>query len=81
MSDAQREPVPGYKRARARLWYAKLVKTLGREHAAFGRMLVYGGDGYAASVPQRGSTTIEAIAWHREASQPGYWNRHQRSIK
>lgn len=81
-----REPAPGYKRARARLRYAQLVKTLGREHAAtraaFGRMLVYGGDGYPASVPQRNSASIEAIAWHRESgAQPGYLNRTQRSIK
>ncbi len=77
---------PGFKRARARLHYARTLKALGEEHpatqAAFGRMLVYGGDEYPASVPQRGSTEIESIAWHRESgAQEGYWNRTQRSIR
>jgi hypothetical protein len=81
-----RAKAPGYKRARARLHYAKLKKSLGEDHpatrAAFGRMLVYGGDGHQASVPQQASHTIEATAWHRESgAQPGYWNRTQRSIK
>jgi hypothetical protein len=81
-----RETLPGWKRARARLRYAKLKKELGPDHpatrAAFGRMLVHGGDGHPASVPQKRSTSIEAIAWHRESgAQPGYWNRTARSIK
>ena len=74
----------GYRRAHARLRFAKLSRELGREHpatrAAFGRMLVYGGDGYPAAVPQRNATSIEAIAWHRESAQPGYWNRARRSV-
>lgn len=69
-----------YKRARARLRHYKLKKTLGVEHpatrAAFGRMLVYGGDGHRAAKPDG---DIEVVAWTREAIQPGYLNRRFRA--
>lgn len=81
-----RPTVPGYKRAFARLKYAAAKKKHADEpdhpalRAAFGRMLVYGGDGHPAAVPQRNSTSIESIAWHREAAAwPGYWNRTARN--
>lgn len=81
-----RERAPGYKRAMARLAYAKIKKDPTAHpdavRAAMGRMLVHGGDGYPAAVPQKNATSVEAIAWHREArTQPGYWNRTQRSLK
>ena len=55
-------------------------RTLGNEsvHTALracrGRMMVYEG-----FVPQRGSTSVEAVAWYREqGAVPGYMNRSWR---
>ena len=58
--------------------YHRLCFALGREHpatrAALGRLRYHRGD-----VPQRGDSSIEAVAWHRESGAiPGYWNRRER---
>lgn len=63
--------------ARARL--SALSDTLGDDHpatlAARGRWLALA----TKSVPQRDSTTPEAIAWHRASgADPGYMNRRAR---
>lgn len=59
----------------ARYRVAQLERELGRDHpatrAAYGRFL----GRTLAAVPQRGSTTPEAIAWARESgAAPGYSN-------
>lgn len=69
-----------YRRALIRIKHFKLKKLLGPEHpatrAAFGRMLVYGGDGHLASKPDG---DIELVSWYREGERPGYLNRGIRS--
>lgn len=58
--------------------YHRLCAELGADHpaarGALGRLLYHQG-----GVPQRGSTTPEAVAWHRESgAAPGYYNRGER---
>lgn len=69
-----------YKRARIRLRHFRLKKSLGEDHpatrAAFGRMMVYGGDGHLATKPDG---DIELISWYREKTKPGYLNRRMRA--
>ncbi len=59
--------------------YRTAERELGADHpatrAALGRLNFYRG-----MVPQRGSTSIESIAWHRESgAAPGWLNRRERA--
>lgn len=61
-----------------RLAYDKEVKVHGEEtpyaRSMLGRLMYF-----FKMVPQKHSTTLESIAWHRASgAQPGYWNRTQR---
>lgn len=74
----------GYRRAKARLTYARLIAAPAEDparRAAFGRMLYHGGDGHRRAVPQLNATSIEAIAWFRESgTRPGFMNRRHRRL-
>lgn len=75
-----RRASPAVRRLFAQAAHALAVATWSRtdeDHpairAAAGRVLAY------EAVPQRGSTTPEAVAWHRETgADPGYMNRTAR---
>ena len=59
--------------------HRRLLAELGPDHpatrAALGRLRYHRGD-----VPQRGASSVEAIAWYRESGAiDGYWNRAQRA--
>lgn len=55
--------------------------------AAYGRYLAHSSEASRVderheprAVPQRGSRSPEAVAWHRESgAAPGYMNRHDRA--
>lgn len=69
------------RRARREIAYANAVSTwsaASADHpairAAIGRLLYHQG-----AVPQRGATSIESVAWHRESGAiPGMLNRGER---
>lgn len=71
---------PGTRPTFYRWLWMRAVQSRGEQHPAtraiHGRYLAFPEVGY---VPQRGSVTIEHVAWYRASGAiPGYHNRHMR---